>query len=147
MRNGATQRNCVGLLLIFLFSFVTTFSSCGGDVCRTPFGECGELDLLKPDFLSLYNNPGETMVINRGYRGILVHCTNISEYVAFECACPYCREVGMEPDDPHRASLLECSQCGSRFDVFFGNPLDGALTSCRLYQYNTHYDGRYLSIY
>lgn len=132
---------------LFAFSFLLLLAACNGDRCRTPFGEGGELDLLQPDFLSLYNNPGETLVINRGYRGILVHCTNVSEYVAFECACPHCLDVGMNPDDPHRASLLECPQCGSRFDVYFGNPLDGAATSCILYQYRTYYDGRYLSIY
>jgi len=133
-----------GLYILF---FVLLFAACGGDRCRTPFGEGGTLDLLQPDFISLYNNPGETLVINRGYRGILIHCTNMSEYVAFDCACPYCLETGLIPDDTRRAALLECPDCGSRFDVFFGNPLDGSLTSCMLYQYNTHYDGRYLSIY
>ena len=122
-------------------------TACGSDVCRTPFGEGGTLDLQQPDFISLYNNPGETLVINRGYRGILVHCTNLAEYVAFDCACPHCRDVGMTPDHPRRAAYLECPECGSRYDLFFGNPLQGALSSCPLYQYNTHYDGRYLSIY
>lgn len=131
----------------FLPLALLLLSSCGDNRCRTPFGDGGELDLLQPDFINLYNNPGETLVINRGYRGILVHCINYSEYVAFECACPHCRNVGMSPDDPRRASILVCPQCDSRFDVFFGNPLEGAQTSCTLYQYNTHYDGRHLSIY
>lgn len=122
-------------------------TACGGDMCRTPFGEGGTLDLMQADFLSLYNSPGETLVINRGYRGILVHCTNLSEYVAFDCVCPHCLDIGMSPDDPRRASMLTCPRCGSRFDLFFGNPLQGAQTSCTLFQYNTHYDGRYLSIY
>lgn len=130
-----------------LLPLIFLLSACGGDVCRTPFGEGGELDLLQPDFISLYNNPGETLVINRGYRGILVHCTNLAEYVAFDCVCPHCLDVGMTPDDPRRASCLECPQCASRYDVFFGNPLDGALSACPLSQYSTHYDGRYLSIY
>ena len=104
------------------------------------------MDLLQPDFIRL-NTPGETMVINRGYRGILVHCINISDYVAFECACPHCRETGMTPDDPCTASILTCPDCGSRFDVYFGNPLEGSLTGCMLFQYNTFFDGRFLSIY
>ena len=132
---------------LFPLSFFLLFSSCVGDRCRTPFGEGGELDLLQPDFISLYNNPGETLVINRGYRGILVHCINLYDYVAFECACPHCLDVGMMPDDFHRASILTCPECGSRFDVYFGNPLEGSLTGCMLFQYNTYYDGRFLSIY
>ena len=145
MKAKLTRRNRISLILLFSFSFL--IFSCGDERCRTPFGEGGTIDLLQPDFNILYNNPGATLVINRGYRGILVHCTNLYEYVAFECACPYCRETGMVPDDRQRASVLVCPDCGSRFDVFFGNPLDGAMTSCMLYQYSTHYDGRYLSIY
>ena len=140
------QRKHVTLFALSL-GLCIFFAACGGDVCRTPFGEGGTIDLLQPDFINLYNNPGETLVINRGYRGILVHCTNLSEYVAFDCVCPHCLDVGMMPDDPRRAAILECPQCGSQFDIFFGNPLQGAQSACPLYQYNTHYDGRYLSIY
>lgn len=110
-------------------------------------GEGGTLDLLQPDFIGLYNNPGATLVINRGYRGILVHCTALSEYVAFDCVCPLDHEVGMLPDDNRAAVMLTCPSCGSRFELFFGNPLDGAATACPLRQYNVFYDGRNLSIY
>ena len=130
---------CLSLLLLVC--------GCRGDQCRTPFGEGGDLDLLQPDFMNLYNNPGGTLVINRGYRGILVHCSGLSEYVAFDCVCPHCREVGMTPDSPTHAVMLTCPECGSRFELFFGNPLEGAVTSCMLYQYNTFFDGRILSIY
>ena len=138
---------CLKTRLISAVFPLLLLTACGGDVCRTPFGEGGTLDLLQPDFISLYNSPGQTLVINRGYRGILVHCTNLSEYVAFDCACPHCREVGMTPDDPRHAAYLECPECGSRYDVFFGNPLQDALSPCPLFQYNTAYDGRYLTIY
>lgn len=128
-------------------SLLLLVCGCHGDRCRTPFGEGGDLDLLQPDFISLYNNPGGTLLINRGYRGILVHCTGLSDYVAFECACPHCREVGMVPDDPTHAVMLTCPECGSRYELFFGNPLEGAMSACMLFQYNTLFDGRVLSIY
>lgn len=105
------------------------------------------MDLLQPDFINLYDNPGATLVINRGNMGILIHCTYLGEYVAFDCTCPNEKTVRLLPDDEKRATLLTCPQCGSRYDVFFGNPLEGAESSCPLYQYQTYYDGRYLTIY
>lgn len=130
---------CLSLLLLLC--------GCKGERCRTPFGEGGTLDLLQPDFMGLYNSPGSTLVINRGYRGILVNCVGLDDYVAFECACPHCREVGMVPDSRTSAVILTCPECGSRFDLFYGNPLEGSQTACMLFQYRTLYDGRYLSIY
>ncbi len=132
---------------LFILPLLLLLAACHTDRCKVPFGEGGDIDLLQPDFINLYNNPGETLIINRGYKGILVHCTNLSEYVAFDCVCPSCLGVRTEPDDPRRASILTCPECGSRFEVFFGNPLDGATTSCGLYQYRTFFDGRILSIF
>lgn len=134
-------------LLFILLASLFLLTACHTDVCKVPFGEGADIDLLQPDFINLYNNPGETLVINRGYKGILVHCINLSEYVAFDCVCPSCLNVRTEPDDHRRASILSCPDCGSRFEVYFGNPLEGATTSCGLYQYRTYYDGRVLSIY
>lgn len=123
------------------------FTACVGERCDTPMGEGGTIDLLQPDFISLYNSPGATLAINRGYRGIIVHCTNLEEYVAFDCVCPLDHTTRMLPDDDRAAVMLTCPQCGSRFELYFGNPLDGAATACPLRQYNTYYDGRYLTIY
>lgn len=133
--------------LLFVFGVSLTLAACKTERCDTPFGLGGELDLLQPDFINLYNNPGGTLVINRGHKGILVNCVGLGEYAAFECACPLDHDVRMLPDDPTHAMLLECPQCGSRFEVYFGNPLDGSLTGCPLYQYNTAFDGRVLTIY
>ncbi len=145
------QRHIVGARLrqTFCLGLALLFCGCHVDRCTTPFGEGGELDLLMPEFFNLYNNPGGTLVINRGYRntGILVHCMNLGEYVAFGCVCPHCQDQVLQPDDAQRATLLTCPDCGSRFEVYFGNPIEGSQTSCPLFQYNTRYDGRYLSIY
>lgn len=123
------------------------FAACGGERCDTPMGEGGTLDLLQPEFINLYNSPGSTLVINRGFRGIIVHCTNLEEYVAFDCVCPLDHDTRMLPDDNRAAVILTCPQCGSRFELYYGNPLDGAATACPLRQYNTRYYSPYLSIY
>lgn len=140
------MRNRV-LAMVVALAVVATLCSCQGERCKMPFGEGATLDLTLPDFMPLLDNPGATLVVNRGYKGILVHCIDLREYVAFECACPNCVDVRMQPDDAQHATLLECPQCGSRYELYFGNPLDGASSSCPLYQYATDCRGQYLIVY
>lgn len=149
MLSGNQSRHTLksSVCLLFLVAAVMLFPACKAERCNTPFGVGGELDLLQPDFINLYNNPGGTLVINRGHKGILVNCVGLGNYVAFDCACPLDHDIRMLPDSPTSAMLLECPVCGSRFEVYFGNPLDGSKTGCPLYQYNTQFDGRVLVIY
>lgn len=130
-----------------IFPLVFLLAGCNPERCNTPIGQGGEIDLTAPEFSNLYNHVGGTLVISCGYKGVLVRCVGFSEYVAFECACPHDHEVRMEPDDPRAAVLLTCPACGSRFELSYGNPLEGAATSCTLYQYRTALDGYRLSIY
>lgn len=132
--------------ILLAFSLLL-LAGCKGDRCDTPFGEGGTINLTVPEFNNLYNNPGATLVINRGYRGILVHCVALGQYVAFECACPKDHDTRMIPDDDRYAIILTCPDCGSRFELTYGNPLEGATTSCPLYAYNTAYDGQVLEIW
>lgn len=120
---------------------------CRGERCNTPFGEGGTLDLVQPDFINLYNNPGGTLVINRGHKGIIINCVSLGEYVAFDCTCPNDHDVRMLPDDDKRAMLLTCPVCHSNYEIYFGLPLEGAVSTCPLFQYSTAYDGRFLTIY
>ena len=123
-------------------------AGCKADRCNTPIGSVGTIDLTLPEFSNLYNNPGGTLVIgNAGHKGVLVHCVAMGSYAAFECACPKDHEVRLVPNDDRYAVVLSCPSCGSRFEVIYGNPLEGSATGCPLYQYNTAYDGRQLSIY
>lgn len=135
---------CVSLFLISHFVFLV---SCKGERCETPFGEGATIDVTQAEFNNLYNNPGGTLVLNRGHKGILVRCAALGSYAAFECACPNDHDVGMKPDDDRFAMKLTCPVCGSSFDVIYGNPLEGSVTPCPLYQYGTSFDGRLLSIY
>ncbi|MBR1784200.1 MAG: hypothetical protein IJ760_02040 [Bacteroidales bacterium] len=122
-------------------------AGCKGERCDTPFGEGGELDLLQPDFFGIYNTPGATLAVNRGHKGILVHCVNLGEYVAFDCACPVCHDVRLLPDDNTAATLLACPVCSSSYDLFFGSPMPGSAGPCPLYQYEARCMGHTLIIY
>lgn len=126
---------------------VLLLASCKPERCNTPFGQGATIDLTEPEFNNIYNHVGGTLMISCGYKGVIVRCVGFSEYVAFECACPFDREVRMDADDPRAAVILTCPSCGSRFELSYGNPLEGSVTSCMLYQYRTSFDGRLLSIY
>lgn len=127
------------LLLLLLLT------GCKRDVCDTPIGSVG--DILLTDYAEIYNNVGSTVVLNRGHRGVLVRCEDFGQYAAFECACPKDHDVRMLPDDDHAATTLTCPSCGSRYELFNGNPLEGSATSCPLYRYSTSVEGYRLYIY
>lgn len=134
----------ISLSPFFLITFLL-FSSCAPD-CNTPFGEGAVIDTYQPEFASL-SNVGGTVIINRGYKGIFVRRVSYSEFVAFECACPHCREVRLLPLDGWEGEVLECPDCKSRYETLYGQPLEGAASGCPLYEYRTHYDGILLEIY
>lgn len=121
--------------------------ACKPERCDTPFGNGGSIDLTMEEFSNLYNHVGGTLVISCGYKGVLVRCSGFGEYTAFECACPNDHDVRLLPDDNREAMILTCPTCSSRFELVNGNPLEGSVTPCPLYQYHTAYDGRMLSIY
>lgn len=132
--------------LLFILPLLL-FMGCKSERCTTPFGQGGTIDLTQAEFINLYNHVGGTAVISLGHKGVLVRCAAFSEYVAFECACPNDHEVRLLPDDENEAMILACPACGSRFELVNGNPLEGSVTSCMLYQYHTDYAGGMLSIY
>lgn len=134
-------QSCVAFFFIFPF-FI--FSSCGPDRCDTPFGEGGTIDIA---FLPALNNVGGSQMINRGYKGIMVTRMSYSDFVAFECACPNDHEVCLQPDNEWGNNILTCPVCASSYNALDGSPLDGAVSPCPLYQYNTIFDGQNLTIY
>lgn len=118
--------------------------SCGGDRCDTPFGEGGTFDINQFGELS---NVGGSVVINRGHKGILVRRTTYSSFVAFECTCTKDHEVRLQSAEGWDNAIMVCPTCGSMFETEYGNPIDGSAAVCPLYEYNTSFDGRMLSIY
>ena len=139
-----TRLCCVALFLISHFSFLT---SCSRDsICNTPFGEGGQVDIYRPEFSALAN-PGGSVTINRGYKGIFIRRVSYSDFVAFECACPSCHEVRLLPLEGWGGDVLECPECGSLYETINGQPLEGAASGCPLYEYHTQFDGYVITIW
>ena len=144
-RKGLSRLYRAALLVAINLSLLT-LSSCVGDRCNSPFGEGGTLDVTMPDFSPL-SNVGGSMMINRGYRGIMLTRTSYSDFVAFEATCPGGCDVRLEADPSWGNTVLNCPVCSSRFNALDGSALNGSSTPCPLYQYNTAFDGRLLSIF
>ncbi len=142
---GQSRLSRIALLFAINLSLFT-LSSCVGDRCQTPFGEGATIDVTMPDFAPL-SNVGGSLMINRGHKGIMVTRISYSEFVAFEASCPGGCDVRLEADPSWGNTVLNCPVCSSRFNALDGSALDGSSTPCPLYQYNTAFDGRLLSIY
>ena len=137
----------VGRFFILIFSFLILLAGCSRDkACDTPFGEGASIDIYMPDFAAL-QNVGGTVTVNRGYKGIFVRRISYAEFVAFECACPHCHDVGLRPLEGWDGDVLKCPDCGSMYETVNGQPLEGAASGCPLYEYNTHFDGYILNVY
>ncbi len=126
-------------------------TSCGVDKCDTPFGDGCTIDINRYSDLS---NVGGATVISHddsyfpvGYHGIIVHRTTYSSFVAFECTCTKDHEVRLQSAEGWDNAIMVCPACGSMFETEYGNPIDGSAAVCPLYEYNTSFDGRMLSIY
>ena len=102
-------------------------------------------------------NPNGTQYINLnvvngwetvygGYNGILIFRKGVSEFVAFERACPYdpLREGAQVRVEPGGTTCI-CPVCGSRYIMTDGTPFEGP-SHFPLRQYITVYDGTTLFI-
>lgn len=133
---------------IFVLITIILLASCSrDDDCNTPFGDGAQIDITQPDFNALLN-AGGTVTVNRGYKGIFVRrVSSYGEFVAFECACPYCHDERIVPIEGWDGTVLKCPRCGSMYETIYGQPLEGAASGCPLYEYNTVLEGYILTIY
>ena len=120
---------------------------CGKDhYCDVPIGDATcQIDPNSPLYPGLNTMTGYEYLIG-GYQGMAVIRTSWNEFMAYECTCPHDHgRLAMDKD--YGNLVLRCPLCGSGFSTFGdGFPLDGSVTSCPLYQYNTYYDGSILYI-
>jgi nitrite reductase/ring-hydroxylating ferredoxin subunit len=81
-----------------------------------------------------------------GFNGILIFRKTVSEFVAFERACPYDPlEQGAQVRVEDSGITCFCPVCGSRYIMTDGTPFEGP-SRYSLKQYQTVYDGMMLYI-
>ena len=82
-----------------------------------------------------------------GYRGILVFRKSVTEFMAYERACPYDWDLAnarLEVDVSGITAV--CPSCQSKFILLDGSPYEGP-SPYPMKQYQTTYDGILLYIY
>ena len=98
------------------------------------------------EYLEL-NGVGGWVTVTGGYRGIIIYRKSISEFMAFERACPYDWEVTTARVDVEASGLTAmCPSCKSKFILLDGTPFEGP-SPYALKQYQTQYDGNLLYIF
>ena len=87
------------------------------------------------------NSIGNYVKTQGGYRGIVVYRRSLTEFVAFDLACPFDpQSSGAILDiDSNGISTID-HHCGSRFDLTSGSVLNGPATS-PMKAYSADYDG------
>lgn len=90
------------------------------------------------------NNVGGYEYFIGGYKGVVIFRFSLTEFLAYERACPHCHEVAVEVNKS--GLILECPQCGSQFVYTDGSPVKGPSVSV-LRHYSTYYDGYNLHVF
>jgi nitrite reductase/ring-hydroxylating ferredoxin subunit len=103
------------------------------------------IDPNSTEYLEL-NGVGGWVTLTGGYRGIIVYRKSISEFMAFERACPYDWELidARIEVDPSGLTAT-CPSCKSSFILIDGTPYEGP-TPYPLKQYQTQFDGNLLYV-
>lgn len=82
-----------------------------------------------------------------GYNGILVYRISLTEFVAFERACPWDFQNDTARVQVEASGITcACPVCGSKYIMTDGTPFDGP-SRLILKQYQTTYEGGLLYIY
>ena len=104
---------------------------------------------IYPDNVNYYNLNfiGGHEYFTGGVAGIIVYRIDMSNFVAYDRACPHDWE---EPDAwlsvDESGLMIVDEHCGSRFNILDGSIIDGP-SRFHLKCYKTSYDGRRLRIY
>jgi nitrite reductase/ring-hydroxylating ferredoxin subunit len=135
------------LKISFLFlSFLVLLTGCQDDDLIPEVLFNYYIDINSVDYNSL-KVPGNAEYLNiAGYRGVIIHCNYVDEYVAFERACPHHpdnADAVVEIDESLNAT---CPVCGSQFSLYDGTVISGP-SERSLKWYNTDLQGSILYVY
>jgi nitrite reductase/ring-hydroxylating ferredoxin subunit len=103
------------------------------------------IDPGSTEYLEL-NGVGGWVYLTGGYRGIIIYRKSISEFMAYERACPYDWELTDARVDVEASGMTTaCPSCNSKFILIDGTPFEGP-THYPLKQYQTQFDGNLLYV-
>ena len=135
-------------LLIYALILLIVITGCSKEEKRNEIPVVSVSFVINPnstEYLEL-NNEGGWVTLTGGYRGIIVYRKSISEFMAFERACPYDWELTDARIDVESSGLTAiCPSCKSRYILLDGTPFAGP-THYPLNQYQTQFDGNLLYI-
>ena len=101
-----------------------------------------------PQYASL-NSIGSYVLIDGGYRGIVVYRRSISEFVAYDRACPYdptASDARLKIDSSGVTTVD--ANCGSKFNLYDGSVLHGPSTRpMKAYQSDYEQSSNSVTIY
>jgi hypothetical protein len=135
--------------VIFLVALLAIGTGCGKENSQPQIPDVPVNFVIDPnstEYLGI-NHIGGSIYLNGGYRGILVYRLSLTEFMAFERACPYdftLPAARIEVD----TSLITCycPACISKYILTDGTPYAGP-SRYALKQYATTYDGALLYVY
>jgi nitrite reductase/ring-hydroxylating ferredoxin subunit len=98
------------------------------------------------EYLEL-NQPGGWIYLTGGYRGILIYRLSMTDFMAFERACPYDPNVSGARIEVDTSGITTfCPVCHSKYILIDGSPFEGP-SHYPLKAYRTTYDGNFLYVY
>ena len=135
----------VGKILLFLLLLSCSMVFTGCNEADTPIGYVNFTIEPNSTRYSNLNRVGGYEYFVGGYKGVVVFRYSLTEFLAYERACPHDHETRVEVLEDSGV-ILQCPECGSQFIYTDGSPIKGP-SVFGLRQYSTYYDGRYLSVY
>ena len=98
------------------------------------------------EYLEL-NGPGGSVPVTGGYRGIIIYRISMTDFVAFERACPNdWQQSTARIEVETSGTTAVCPSCKSKFILLDGSVFQG-VSHYPLKQYQTQYDGNQLHVY
>jgi nitrite reductase/ring-hydroxylating ferredoxin subunit len=135
---------------VLILIFLSVLSACKKDsVTDDPIPEVPvnlTIYLSLPQYSAL-NSIGNNVIVQGGYKGIIIYRRSLDEFVSFDLACPYDpRENGAILTIESGGVTLTDAHCGSKFNLFDGSVLNGP-ASRPMKAYNTEYNSAQQVIY
>jgi len=123
--------------------------SCGKENTRPEIPDVPVSFVINPNTTE-YNELSHVdgwIYLTGGYNGILVYRISLTEFVAFERACPWDFQNDTARVQVEASGITcACPVCGSKYIMTDGTPFDGP-SRLILKQYQTTYEGGLLYIY